>query len=274
MNGGDFHVDEKTNRLASELTADLQFRTVRLGDLVVEDFIYGESYTRSPGVPFDEVAGPLDRVSEEKGIPLQDVRADLEDFTLLAPVAQRYGIPALILGEARVPVLPGHGILRSILEAVRRTRGRTDSPWLWIEAARSYLQDAFAGENAPQEVQTLNLEEAQTAFFRGLSSYIAVRIAGVPWLQGQMPSKSGGQSNGQWWKAETQRSGLSLYYAGTHAVRHPPNYLGGVTTPLPVFLPLGTLHLGADAGRRGRVLWDSSVVTVPSHTPIFRTKKF
>ena len=131
------------------------------------------------------------------------------------------------------------------------------------------------------------IQKAQEIFFNGLSTFLPARIAGVRWgksLKNQSPpgggigeppvGPGGGGSMGQWWTANTRSSGLSMFYAGTHAVRYPPNYLSGLTTPLPIYLPMGTLYLGADAGPGGRVIWDTNMVTVPSQTPIFNTKAF
>jgi hypothetical protein len=130
------------------------------------------------------------------------------------------------------------------------------------------------------------VEVAQTTFFTELSSYLAARIAGVRWFRSRgLEQLSGGGASGpsdsapvQKWKAQTQNPGLSFYYTGTHAVRGKKgNYLTGLTTrsaPLDVFLPMGTLLLGADCLPGGEVDFDEGVVTVPSNTPVYNSKRF
>jgi hypothetical protein len=77
------------------------------------------------------------------------------------------------------------------------------------------------------------------------------------------------------WTIHTSAGGLSLSYHGSHAVRLPIALPGGVTTPVTVFLPMGTLYIGANAGTAGSVLWDhTTMLTVPSPLPSYHTKVF
>src|SRR5258708_14516174 len=99
MNDGEFHIDDESSRVADALTADLRNRTTDAGLRFVDEFAFG----RSSSEAFREMAAPLDRVSEEKGIPLRDVRDDLLDFVLVAALPGY--VHALNLGpnEPRAP---------------------------------------------------------------------------------------------------------------------------------------------------------------------------
>jgi hypothetical protein len=95
----------------------------------------------------------------------------------------------------------------------------------------------------------------------------------------------GGSSTGQFWEVHTTTKHLSLYYGCTHAIRLPATHLGGLTTPdpsaspllcsLPVFLPMGTVYLAADAGPGGSLKWDTKgKITVPDLKPVYPAKDF
>jgi len=88
---------------------------------------------------------------------------------------------------------------------------------------------------------------------------------------------AGGSSSAQMWEVHTAGSGLALAYHGTHAARIPVALPGGFTTPLDVYLPMGTLYLGANAGLGGAFMFDYGVIlNVPSThaSPVHKTTAF
>jgi hypothetical protein len=191
-------------------------------------------------------------------VSLLDISADVQDFGLVIYLATytNSSVAALPIGslEKRVPILPSLEVLKGVFQALRQSEGTP----------------VFA----PAGAVHISIIEARETFFQGLFSYLAARIAGV---RANLGADAGTGNPGQWWTATTQTSDLSMYRAGTHAVRHPPTYINGLTkppAPLSIFLPMGTLHLGADAGQGGDIVWDPSVVIVPSYTPTFNTKRF
>ncbi|HWO32180.1 MAG TPA: hypothetical protein VNO32_25575 [Candidatus Acidoferrum sp.] len=234
----------------------------------------------------------LDRLTED-GIPVRDIRDDVSDFEVVSTIARDTGrsVRAIYMGENALPVplLPAHGALMNVMRLASfdvLPYSRFDSLELLLRFPQNEKQER--GDNVGAgELGDISWETANKSFFDGLSEFLAARISGVPWLRRQQGSgsgvggipltPSGGSSSGQWWTALTKGKNLSLYYAGTHAVRYPPNYLSGTTappTPFPIFLPMGTCYLGADAGPSGNVVWDTPVITVPSQTPSFAASKF
>jgi hypothetical protein len=278
MSATEFHIDKESYEEAERLTTDLRkSHTIIAGERGPEILrtLGGDPWELSRVI--DDLARPLDDFVSE--IPFRDIGTDVREFGIVAALARGSDRPmtALLMGSQGkpVPVLPAHGVLGILL--------RVGDPLRRTELARVFL------EVVPPTMQVIRLRvaEAEDAFFHGLSSYLAARIAGVRWFRLRMTQQppagggsgppggpGGGGATGQWWIAKTNASGLSMYYAGTHAVRNPPNYLAGLTTPLPIHLPMGTLYLGADAGPGGSVVWDPNVVTVPSHSPTFNTRAF
>jgi hypothetical protein len=273
MNEDEFRVNAESTRQALQVTADLRKSHIESIERHIPrvPLAGGHGWFRRYLRPEDAdqisaLTSPLDQIASD--IPLPDVRTDVVDFALVVSLAvQADGVIAMLrMGEKgkRVPILPRHKILPDLFRSLGRS-----------------FREVFANVPAAQAV---SIAEAQEVFFQGLSTFLAARISGMPWLRrhptspaplgGGAPGVPGSSPVHQRWTAKTQASGLAMYYAGTHAARYPPNYLGAQTTPLTIFLPVGTLHLGADAGPGGAIVWDPSVITVPSHTPIFSTRAF
>jgi hypothetical protein len=284
----EFKVDANSLKRAQHLTDALAAQIAgREPDEVVRAFLRAPESAEAVA----DLTAPLDQMPEK--LLWRDVRADVQEFDLLLALARisNTNILALDMGSerTRVPVLPAHGVLIGLIKMSLIK----DFQCEWVAELAQHLLQGALQETRERKVQ-LSWREAHTAFFEGLSTFLAARIAGVPWLTRQMdlPSPSGPPgprgAGGripprQQWTVHTKASGLSLYYGGTHAVRVPANYLAGLTTPnlrgedpnLLVFLPMGTLYLAADAGPGGAIVWDDkSAVTVPSHRPDFYTKKF
>jgi hypothetical protein len=282
----DFFIDAESQERARSITEELSKTLYDRKGIRFEWFAAEQRAGR-------RIESPLDRLGGE-GIPVRDISNDVSDFGTMLEISRysEYPLPVIYMGENAVPVplLPTHGLLMSVIRAA----GSPDPGYLWVEFLQSFLR--FPPDIERQErgdtvvsgrVGQVEWQTAHQSFFKGLSQYLAARIAGVTWARRSQNSGSygggppaippGGSSSGQWWTALTQGTNLSLYYAGTHAVRHPPNYLSGTTappTPFPIFLPMGTCYLGADAGPHGSVVWDTAVITVPSQTPTFSTNKF
>jgi hypothetical protein len=274
----DFESTEKARSITDELRTRAYDRAPHRFDVFERDiFVRRES-------------SPLDQLTED-AIPVRDIRDDVSDFEIVVTVAHysRHPVRAIFMGENSLPVplLPAPGVLNAI-----RPMFFYDPLYRWFDFMESYLRFPQDEKQEPEDILAgkvgdIDWETANKSFFDGLSQFLAARISGVAWLRRQRASSSGGggipptpgggSSSGQWWTALTKGKNLSLYYAGTHAVRYPPNYLSGTTappTPFPIFLPMGTCYLGADAGPGGNVVWDSAVITVPSQTPSFATSKF
>lgn len=190
---------------------------------------------------------PLAELSSQ--IPLHDVSEDIQDFGALISFATYTNrpVPALPIGSngTRLPII---------------------------------FSTKESSQNRPfthTGVEEISIDEARSTFFQGLSSFIAARIAGVRAGRG---SGGGPGMAKQRWEVSTQNPGLSIFLAGTHAVREPAVYVHGLTVKdslLPVFLPMGTLYLGGDSKPNGEIEWDDGkMVTVPSDTPIYYAKKF
>jgi len=282
MPPSDFHIDAQSILQAEKLTADLQKSHISTVEKDSREIIDSFRSEPKPGTAITQLSKPLDAIASE--IPLRDIGIDVREFGVVAALAHTYDRPifALPMGPENaavpVPVLLARRLLRALL--------RFGDLNLSLDMAQAYFQD----NEVTARFVRIPLKIAQEVFFHGLSTYLPARIAGVRWSRSQKNESppgggggggggtsggsGGGGSMGQWWTARTRRSGLSMYYAGTHAVREPPNYLSGLTTPLPIYLPMGTLYLGADAGLGGDIIWDESVVTVPSQTPTFVTKRF
>lgn len=274
----DFYVNARTREQAASLTAALRERHETQVLEQRDEIIRSLRTQRRPERSF-YFTEPLDGIDKE--IPLQDLLIDVEEFGILSAFARVIDnrITTLQIGEhLPVPVLPARGLLRTVLRYIEKDGYRR-----FFDDFSDTVSELTRGETV---VKRLFWEEAKECFFSGLFDSLTTRIAGVRWLWHLMATGGGGASGlsggsitGQWWTAHTRASGLSLYYGLTHAVRNPPNYLNGITTgvhaaPLPVFLPVGTLYMAADAGPGGTYVWDNSVVTVPSHTPSFSTSSF
>lgn len=246
-----------------------------------------QSYTR-----------PLEKLAES--LPLGDVRADIQEFGLLAMLAQDTGaeLPVLSMnaGASAVPLLPPQGFWDSTLEGEYFSADQLTSNF------QEFIHEA--SELKGHHLRSLNY--VQKTFFRGLQRFLAARIAGVRWARklpsqryeeyrlaevgvaelafagegggGAPPGQQTGADSGaglyQRWTVHTRGSGYSLFWGGTHAINTKPHYLNGVTTPLDVYLPTGTLFLAADAGPGGDRVWDDVIITVPSRHQVYYTKKF
>lgn len=281
----DFVVDFKSTERARSITGELRA-------IVYDRPSYPfDVFARESDLILRRMSSPLDQLTED-GIPVRDIRDDVSDFEVVLAAARytRRPVRAIFMGENSLPVplLPAPGLLNALRPAFF-----SDPPYRWFDFMESYLrfpqnEKQERGDiSAAGKVGDIDWETANKSFFDGLSQFLAARISGVEWLRrkggsgsgggGIPPTPGGGSSSGQWWTALTKGKDLSLYYAGTHAVRYPPNYLSGTTAPpipFPIFLPTGTCYLGADAGPGGNVVWDTAVITVPSHTPSFATSKF
>jgi hypothetical protein len=162
--------------------------------------------------------------------------------------------------------------------------------WPFMPPDFGWFREKFFQSLFDQKViEQVSIKTAQDGFFSGLKSFLTARIGGVRWWRSRQ-SGGGGRSGGggtsggtgrggsaQIWEIHTNASGLSLAYHGTHAARVPTALPGGVTTPVNVYLPMGTLYLGANAGARGTFIFDYGVVLeVPSTDahPIHKTKAF
>ncbi|MFY9988548.1 MAG: hypothetical protein WAK31_27590 [Chthoniobacterales bacterium] len=224
---------------------------------------------------------PLQSLANQ--IPLEDVRIDLRDFGLFVALMKdmREDLVAVQINEGKItiPVLPSAEMIGLLL----RSNGRAFDDYL------SLAKQVNWGRGKPRRI---SWREASEAFFGGLRSFLAARISGFLWQNkrstggpswsgpsaavrgGSPPPTSGG--SGQWWAVHTKSAGLSLYYGGTHVIRTPGIYLNGTTTPLNVFLPMGTLYLAADAGPGGGLIWDigKGPILVPSFTPTYKTSAF
>jgi hypothetical protein len=291
----DFDVDPKSARDAEQLAEALRRRHLDiLGNAhgVLSEFPYFLELSE------ENFTQPLNEMAQE--IPLKDVQIDVHEFGLLALLFRSRGLdfPVRLMGEGAVlvPILPPIGLLQLVF-------GRSPFPNPLINFYDFYLGDVVsfiygllrsaAGDN--ERSTTRPLEIAQQAFFKGLEPFLTARIAGVRWARKQdegpppggggrvPPLASGGpppagkaSGSAQLWKVHTVGSGLSLYYGGTHATRTTGIYLNGTTTPLQVFLPMGTLYLAADAGPGGALVWDDKKghLRVPSYTPTYTTKSF
>jgi hypothetical protein len=280
----DFVIDSESTKRARSITGELReilySRTSHPFDVFVRK---SDSILR-------RISSPLDQLAED-GIPVRDIRDDVSDFEIVSTEARYAGrsVRAIYMGDNALPVplLPPHGALMNVVRLAYsdvRPSSRVEFLELLLRFPENEKQER-GDRVAAGTMGDISWETANQSFFDGLSDFLAARISGVPWLRRQQGSgrggfpttPSGGSSSGQWWTALTKGKNLSLYYAGTHAVRYPPNYLSGTTappTPFPIFLPMGTCYLGADAGPGGNVVWDTAVITVPSQTPSFATSKF
>lgn len=207
----------------------------------------------------------------ENEIALDDVAADVDAFSALSQVALRRDgfLPCLRLSRSiAVPFLP-----------VPAQESGFDSGYQFLEFLSS-------------RAEMMPVGVASESFFKGLQSYLAFRIGGTRWSRqsahpaaketlslGSGPpgngQASGSGGNFQKWSVRCVGAGHSIYSVGTHAARYPANYLGAPTTPVDIYLPMGTHFLGADAGPGGRIVWDDkAMVSVPSLNPHFQTKAF
>jgi hypothetical protein len=253
----------------------------------------------SPGPNFESVQRirnrlirPLMKISRE--IPVEDICDDLEDFGVLAAYGQATdGVMTVLRIEENktvVPVLPQVGLLEQY-QMVGWPSFPPDFGWF----RRKFFQVSFDESRLGQ----VPIKKAQDGFFAGLKSFLAARIGGVRWWRSRQSDGGGGTTGGgggrgyggsgggsggagggrsaQMWEINTDGHGLSLAYHGTHAARVANALPGGVTSPVDVYLPMGTLYLGANAGPSGTFIFDYGVVlNVPStHArPVHTTKAF
>jgi len=299
MKASEFQIDANSWNDARQLTAELQREhSLRLADRDTIKNISFDYWDNDGGTSWqderkgDQFTGALSKFQED--IPLDDVAADVRDFRNLASLADEFNLkmPVAII-DHKLPPLP-----------LLPRKGWRPLAALDPSLSRKGVEDMF-GEIL--EISSMGLngslllrQEVQDAFFSGLSTFLAARIAGVRWVRkargeeipgarlltaaagggGGSTSGEGRISGFQKWTVHTIGVGYSLYYSGTHACRTGAIYLNAPTTPVDVHLPMGTLYLAANAGFGGGYVWDKSVITVPNPTPapgqppIYYTKAF
>ena len=290
MSGPKFHVDSLSSDRASEVVSALEHQQ----DFVIEHELprafrtFG--YRSALKDAMSEFSSPLRRRMPD--IPVRDVADDLEDFGTLAGIADVTGslLPAIRIGSKTIPVLPPKDHLAT-LPASR----------LFSDQGESILQEIAT---ATLKRDALVMQPATTLrqiFFDQLKRFLAFRIAGAQWAQDNITDSAlsfrgepataaaGAGGGGGWgssggstprkpssqeWTVHTSGTGFSIYYGGTHAIRSRPTYLNGPTTPVQVFLPMGTIILASDGGPGGDYIWDGSEVDVPSENPVYYTRAF
>jgi hypothetical protein len=238
---------------------------------------------------------PLNALAEE--VPVQDVKTDVEDFGLLSALAESGGstLPALQVGKRAVPLLPESSMAFDLLQELLHSFGN------FQQLLRPILLQSLLRTTTPAGVETVPLsrKESQAAFFSGFEPFLAHRILGCisgqsqtsvqgaesPSTQATAPSaferkfepaqkvQPRGGGGGQVWTVHTARKGLALYCFGTHVARRNFIYLSAKTTPLDVFLNMGTWHLATQL-TPGNWVWDEAVIEVPSQDPTFETQTF
>jgi hypothetical protein len=274
----EFPSDVQSAREAAVLTNALREQQLKELDAQPAEMFFAGLDFESVRRVRSRLTGPLEEVSQE--IPMVDIRSDVQDFGVLVAYSQATGGNMLVLhiGEkTTVPVLPQVGLLEQY-----QILGSPFTPPYFDWFRQESFKSSFDGKALSQ----VSLHTAQEGFFLGLKSFLAARIGGVRWWRSQKSGGGGGGTSGgvggggsaQLWEVHTDGSGLSLAYHGTHAARVPPTALpGGVTTPVDVYLPMGTLYIGANAGPHGAFIFDDQVVLkVPSQHPhpIHTTKVF
>jgi hypothetical protein len=291
----EFPFDDKSAHEAADLTNALRERHFKEIQARPSDILSPRPDFESVEHARGQLTGPLREISSD--IPMVDVLADVQDFGVLVAYGRMTDgvMTVLRIGKDRtvVPLLPQHGLLEQY-QGIGWPFIPPEFNWF----RRKFFQSSF-DEKALDEVP---LQTAQESFFSGLKSFLAARISGVRWWRsrgagsgssgggagaggggGRRGGGSGGgagsrgTSSAQIWEVHTLASGLTLAYHGTHAARLPVTLPGGFTTPVNVYLPMGTLYLGANAGAGGRTIFDYGVVlNVPSTHPhpVHSTKAF
>jgi hypothetical protein len=248
--------DEEVQTQAAALAESLQTTHVALLDswTLASELKYGLLPDQMQDIRA-HITRALDDVARD--IPMEDILGDVQDFAILSALNQNKQndkMRGMRIGESGrvVPLLPPVGTM---------------------EGSPSFL--AYFLENnglLESSIAFVPLELLREGFFSGIVSFLAARISGVrKWRAGHLSTGAGGSglgisgagigSSAQLWEINTIGSGLSLAYHGTHVVRASPIALpGGVTTPVDVYLPMGTLYLGANAGPGGAFVFDHGVV--------------
>lgn len=272
MPNPEFIFDKESMERASSLTAELQeihFKEVeaspeRILSLEGDFNVIQNSRAR--------LTSPLQEISRE--IPMIDILEDLQDFGLLAAVSKMTDQEMAVINtrdnKEIVPVLPERGLLEEWQRA-----NWPHMPYFIQDGRYGRFLRGFAEDS----LKIVSLKEAQQGFFTGLRSFLTARIGGVKWLGSRrfksrgtgggrgsgVGTGSSGASSTQLWEVRTpSRSGFSIAYHGTHAARTPIALPGGFTTPVNVYLPVGTLYLGADVGVGGTFIFDyAKMLSVP-----------
>lgn len=290
MSAPEFHVDTLSSDRASEVVSALEHQQ----DYVIENELPRAFRAFGHSSALRDVANrfpsPLRRRLPD--ISIGDVAADLEDFGMLTAIAGRTGsrLPAIHIGAQTIPVLPPKDLLTTL--PAKQLFSEQSESILWGIVSATIKSDALVLQPATV---------LRRIFFDRLKRFLAVRIAGAEWAQDNIGDAAlsfrgepvtvaagaggggGGVSSGgstprkpslQEWTVHTSREGFSIYYGGTHAIRSRPVYLNGPTTPVQVFLPMGTIVLASDAGPGGDYIWDRSEVEVPSENPFYYTNAF
>jgi len=284
-----FQVDKLSLSWASELVRSLEHHQNKVIENEIprafRSFIVSPSLEQAVSLFSD----PLRRKKSE--IPVADVSADVEDFGMLAAVAQLTNaqLPAIRVGLRTVPLLPPKGSLTSL-----------SANELFSSKSEAILRDLTStGMNDAVVFRPALL--VRRLFFNGLKRFLAIRVAGVRWARSNFEDRtlsfqvetahfaagagSGGGGGGggrsspglpsmQEWTIHTSGTGYSIYYSAQYGIRSKPTYLNGPTTPVQVYLPIGRVVLAANAGPGGKPLWDHSFIDVPSPTPVYYTKAF
>ena len=291
----EFPFDETSTRQASELTNALRERhSKEVAERPAQLLEVGpqlEAVRKTRG----RLTEPLDKISGD--VPMEDILADVQDFGVLAAYSRMTDglLSALRTGKDQsiIPLLPQVGLL----EQYQRVG------WPFVPPTFDWFRSKFFGSFGESAIIEVPWQKAQESFFTGLKSFLAARIGGFRWSRttrsnqqrrlggiggtifggggtsggGGGTGSSHGTSSAQMWEVHTAGSGLSLAYHGTHAARIPVALPGGFTTPVNVYLPMGTLYLGANAGSGGTFRFDYTVqLTVPSTHPhpVHTTKVF
>jgi len=277
MNGNVFHIDANSFKDARRLCAELQSAHRRvLADRKTIKNSYLSSW-EDEGAD-DRFTQPLSEIRVD--IPLDDVAADVRDFGNLSSLAEefRLKLPVAVI-DPKLPPLP-------LLPRRGWRQVSAIDPSLSQEIVEAMFEEILEISSMGLDRSMLPRKVVQDTFFSGLNTFLEARIAGVRWVKhageeipgtrllsaavggGGDTGGGGGRVSGfQKWTVHSIGSGFSLYYSGTHACRNGAIYLNAPTTPVDVYLPMGTLYLAANAGFSGGYVWDKSVITVPSPTP-------
>jgi hypothetical protein len=272
----EFHIDTASKHLAENLSNSLRDVNTEAMPKIGHAFLSSSSTREERARATAVLTDPLRHISREIG--LSGVEADVWEFGLLGALASATDRPirAVEVGSRPIPVLPAPAVLSPVLGVAERVIDRISGRQVRVEIVTAVLDEIMLSGPGLH----VTVAEAQHVFFEGLYPYLAACIAGFSWLRsfvnrGLTPPATEAQGTiTQSWTVHTRQHGLSMYYAGTHAIRNPPNYGGGVTTPLSIHLPMGTLYLGANRADTGGTIWEPTVVTVPSHTPVFHATRF
>jgi hypothetical protein len=234
-----------------------------------------------------QFTGPLSAISRE--VPMADIEADVQDFGVLVAYARMTDGLLTVLDRGKglvLPVLPHSGLLENY-QRVGWPFVDPGSGWFRRKFFQAYFDISILGD--------AKVEVVQDGFFGGLQSFLTARIGGFRSRRsggggggggrgtggggtgGGSGGRTGGTATAQLWEINTSASGLQLGFVGTHSARPPTGLAGGVTTPVDVYLPFGTLYLAANASAGGSYVVDYGVqlnVPDPHPSPVHTTAFF